>query len=308
MTLDLSPLDGRVALRPAYLCCRNPWVPSGAAGCRIVWLFDLESSEGSVELLRPGLAGKGARISRSLCFYLKTHSGHLLIYCIRNSPAAHTTLPPFPSPEKSLFKRSRGACGPPSVFPVCSWFTLIWVKKSSEIDVPHQKNTTKTPFSSKRVFKRPLPTKLVLSAFQEQNPKMLAMVLLTQTAILLFPNRNASNPEDASLVSSPGVLTCHWRACPELHPLGRRCPVFFSGPRRILLLAGPETSPAAPVCFDSWTKPRTRYWRAVSKCVSEVGVLMGWSCPVLPWSSSGGPVKNYWTLCKKGNHRSRKDE
>lgn len=39
-----------------HLCCRKPWVPSGLTGCRTVWLFDRESSEGSVELLlRPDL-------------------------------------------------------------------------------------------------------------------------------------------------------------------------------------------------------------------------------------------------------------
>ena len=51
--LDLSPLNGWVAPGPTYLCCRNPWVPSG---CPTVWLLDLVSSEGNVELLRPGLA------------------------------------------------------------------------------------------------------------------------------------------------------------------------------------------------------------------------------------------------------------
>lgn len=39
----------------SYLCCRNPWVPSGPAGCRTVWLFDRVSSKGNVELMRPGL-------------------------------------------------------------------------------------------------------------------------------------------------------------------------------------------------------------------------------------------------------------
>lgn len=40
---------------PTYLCCWNPWVPSGPAGCRTVWLFDRVSSEDNIELLRPGL-------------------------------------------------------------------------------------------------------------------------------------------------------------------------------------------------------------------------------------------------------------
>lgn len=54
--LNLSPLRGWWPSRCTYLCCRKPWVPSGPAGCRTVWLFDLVSSEGSVELLCPGLA------------------------------------------------------------------------------------------------------------------------------------------------------------------------------------------------------------------------------------------------------------
>lgn len=35
-----------------YLCCRNPWVPSGPTGWRTALLFDRASSEGD-ELLRP---------------------------------------------------------------------------------------------------------------------------------------------------------------------------------------------------------------------------------------------------------------
>lgn len=51
--------DGLEAPGPIYLFCRNPWLPSGPAGCRTVWLFDRVSSEGSVELWCPGLSVLG---------------------------------------------------------------------------------------------------------------------------------------------------------------------------------------------------------------------------------------------------------
>lgn len=55
----LSPIDGREAPGPTYLCWRNPWVPSGPDGWRTVWLFDRVSSEGNAELVRPDLTEKG---------------------------------------------------------------------------------------------------------------------------------------------------------------------------------------------------------------------------------------------------------